>query len=114
MSEKHLPESATSGGPDDRERLVEDLAEALLLLKERDEVVTFLKDLCTPGELSALADRWRIARLLNEGRLSYRQIARETGASTTTVARVARFLRDEPWHGYRTLLNRLSTDHLHD
>jgi uncharacterized protein YerC len=30
-----------------------------------------------------------------------------TGASTTTVTRVARFLSQEPWQGYRTILDRL-------
>jgi uncharacterized protein YerC len=44
---------------------------------------------------------------LDSNEKSYRQINSETGVSTTTIARVARFLRDEPHQGYRTVLNRL-------
>ncbi len=77
-------------------------------LKSEDEAARFLLDLCTPSELASMAERWRIAKLLDAGELSYRQIAREIGASTTTVARVARFLRDEPHRGYRMMLDRPS------
>lgn len=66
----------------------------------------FLKDIATPAELDALAERWRIARMLDGGAASYRDIAEATGASTTTVARVARFLREEPHAGYRSVLDR--------
>jgi uncharacterized protein YerC len=42
--------------------------------------------------LQALKDRWAVAELLAEGRLSYREIHEETGVSVTTIGRVARFL----------------------
>ncbi|MGE0410123.1 MAG: YerC/YecD family TrpR-related protein, partial [Amphiplicatus sp.] len=61
-------------------------------LKSPAEAARFFKDVATPAELGAFAERWRIARLLDEGALSYRDIAAATGASTTTIARVARFL----------------------
>jgi TrpR-related protein YerC/YecD len=82
------------------------LCEALLLLKTADEARRFLRDLATPGELQALAERWRVARLLNEGEKSYREISAETGVSTTTVTRVARFLTQEEHQGYRLVLDR--------
>ena len=63
----------------------------------------FLVDLCTPAELRALSERWHVAKLLKEGKLSYRDINAQTGVSTTTIGRVARFLRDEPHGGYRAL-----------
>ena len=75
-------------------------------LKTRDEVKRFMADLCTPGEINAFAERWEIAQLLSEDKLSYRDIAAQTGASTTTVARVARFLRQEPHEGYKLVLKR--------
>ena len=68
----------------------------------------FLIDLCSPAELRALAERWHVARLLDEGRLSYRQISDMTGVSTTTIGRVARFLTNEPHQGYRLVLDRVS------
>lgn len=83
------------------------LAEALLRLRDAAEAERFLSDLCTPAELRALDERWRVAQLLSEGKLSYREIAREASASTTTVVRVARFLKDMPHQGYRLVLGRL-------
>lgn len=83
------------------------LYDAFMQLKSADELRRFMVDLCTPGEIAAFAERWAIAKLLNEGKLGYREIAAETGASTTTVARVARFLFQERHQGYRTILDRL-------
>ena len=74
---------------------------------EKYDLVRFLRDLLTPGEIRTLAERWRVARLLDEGGHSYREISEMTGASTTTVTRVARFLSQEPWLGYRSVLDRL-------
>lgn len=83
------------------------LAKAILLLDSEEEAVRFLRDLCTPGEISALAERWHVARLLNAGGKSYREINARTGVSTTTIARVARFLFQERFQGYRTVLDRM-------
>ena len=84
-----------------------DLCDALLLLESRDECRSFLTDLCTPAELEALSERWVIARMLDTGDASYRDISATTGASTTTVGRVARFLEKENFQGYRLILDRL-------
>ena len=83
------------------------LYEALLALKTRDEMDAFLADLCTPAELRAFAERWQVARLLDGGAKSYREIAAEAQASPTTVVRVARFLKEMPHQGYRLVLDRL-------
>ena len=71
---------------------MEDLFEAILSLEDRDEVERFVRDLCTLSELEAMAHRWEVAKLLDQG-LPYQEIARRTGASTTTVTRVAHWLR---------------------
>lgn len=84
------------------------LLDALLALKDRAEARALLADLCTPAEVRALAERLEVARLLDEGALSYRAIAERLGASPTTVTRVARFLREEPHGGYRAVLPRLT------
>lgn len=65
------------------------LAKALAGLERVDEVAAFLRDLCTPAELEAMADRWRVVPLLLEG-VPYREIHQRTGVSVTTVGRVAR------------------------
>jgi TrpR-related protein YerC/YecD len=85
------------------------LCDALLQLQSADEMRRFLRDLTTPGELQALAERWRVARLLDEGEKSYRDISAETGVSTTTVTRVARFLSQEDHKGYRLVLDRMES-----
>jgi len=87
-----------------------ELVRALLTLKTPEEVRAFLDDLCTPSEVRAFAERFRVARLLDENTLSYREISERTGASTTTVTRVARFLRDMPHKGYRLVIDRLKKE----
>lgn len=82
--------------------------EALLSLKTEEEAKLFFRDLCTPSEIRDLEERWLVAQLLDQGKLSYRQIQEKTGTSVTTVGRVARFLKDEPYKGYRLILDRLS------
>ena len=67
------------------------LCQALLTLRTVDECRNFLRDLCTPAELQALADRWTVVGLLQAG-MPYREIAQQTGVSVTTIGRVARYL----------------------
>lgn len=67
------------------------LYSAVLALKGIDEARAFFRDLCTPAELQAMADRWAVVELL-ERNLPYREIQRLTGVSVTTIGRVARYL----------------------
>ena len=83
------------------------LYKAIVNLKTSTEMQGFFRDLCTPAELQAFQERWMIAQLLDKGELSYRQISEQTGASTTTVSRVARFLSQEDNRGYRLLLDKI-------
>lgn len=85
------------------------LFRAMAKLETPKEVEAFMRDLATPGEVAAFAERWQIAIKLDRGDTSYRKIAEETGASTTTIGRVARFLRDEKYGGYRLLLERMTS-----
>ena len=55
------------------------------------EMRAFLDDLCTPAELEAIADRWRVVPLLLQ-RTPYREIHDRTGVSVTTIGRIARCL----------------------
>ena len=83
------------------------LYEAMLNLKTSQEIESFFKDLCTPAELKAFHERWAVAQLLDKGELSYRRINEQTGTSTTTVSRVARFLTQEKNSGYRLILDKI-------
>ena len=79
-------------------------------LRTPDEARALLADLCTPAEVHSLAERWQVARLLDAGEMTYREIHDATGVSTTTIVRVARFLRQEGNRGYRLLLDRAAGD----
>jgi TrpR-related protein YerC/YecD len=81
------------------------LSEALLSLQTTREVREFLEDLCTPAELEAMVDRWRVAQLLDQG-YTYRDIRDLTEVSVTTIGRVARFM-ERGAGGYRTALERI-------
>jgi TrpR-related protein YerC/YecD len=89
----------------DAEALTGDLCRALLTPAAPEEMRRLLVDLCTPAEVRTLAERWHVARLLDETELSYRDIHDATGVSTTTIVRVARFLRQEPNRGYRRAID---------
>lgn len=85
-------------------RALDELADAILSLRDRDEARRFLRDLCTRAELEAMAHRWQIARLLDQG-LPYLEVAGRVHASTTTVTRVAQWLHHGTG-GYRLALDR--------
>lgn len=78
------------------------LFEAISQLQTPQECARFFRDLCTLAELKALAERWEVAQLVAQG-VPYRQISRQTGASTATVTRVAHWVRHGEG-GYRLLL----------
>ena len=67
------------------------LFQAVLTLRSVEECRDFFRDLCTPAELQALADRWAVVGLLQRD-IPYREIHRQTGVSVTTIGRVARYL----------------------
>jgi len=82
----------------------DELFETIARLRNADEARRFLRDLCTRSELDAMAHRWEVAKLLDEG-LSYLEVAKRAHASTTTVTRVAQWLHNGEG-GYRLALKR--------
>ena len=79
---------------------------AVLTLRTTDELRAFFRDLCTPAEIEAMADRWAVVECLGRG-LPYREIHRVTGVSITTIGRVARYL-SEGNGGYTTAAQRIN------
>ncbi len=88
------------------------LFNAILTLRTPDECKSFFRDLCTPAELQALADRWAVVALLQQG-LPYREIHKLTGVSVTTVGRVARYFADGNG-GYALAAGRLKEDRMRE
>lgn len=82
----------------------DELVEAFARLREPDVVAAFLRDVCTTTELDAMGQRLQVARLVDEG-VPYQEISRRTGASTSTVTRVAHWLHYGEG-GYRAVLKR--------
>lgn len=82
-----------------------DLCKALAAMKDQNEIRMLIRDLCTPAELEAIADRWRVVPLLKAG-VSYREIHDRTGVSVTTIGRVARYI-DAGNGGYQLAYQRL-------
>ena len=79
---------------------------ALAALRTVEECRAFLRDLCTPAEIQAMADRWSVVEHLQRA-VPYREIHRLTGVSVTTIGRVARYLTSGSG-GYRAVTERLS------
>jgi TrpR-related protein YerC/YecD len=78
------------------------LLSSLLQCKEVDELFSFLRDLLTEAEILEFSQRLDIARRLHQ-KESYKKIEAETGVSSTTIARVAKFLKGA-YGGYRKIL----------
>jgi len=88
-----------------RDPLADTLFRAVLQLRTVEECYRFFEDLCTVGELKALAQRFAVARMLADGK-TYQQIAARTGSSSATISRVRRFLTYGA-DGYALVLERL-------
>ncbi len=88
-----------------KSEFVNGLFDAILLLKDCEECYQFFEDICTVGEIKAMAQRFAVARKLEAGEI-YSDIANETGASTATISRVKKCLNYGA-DGYKLIIKRL-------
>ena len=86
------------------EKDIESMYRAVLSLETLPEAKSFFRDLLTETEIRECAERWKAARLLAAG-VPYTEIIAATGLSSTTVARVARWVK-RGTGGYRLALKR--------
>lgn len=84
---------------------VDDLFIAILEIRDKKEAKAFFRDLLTGPELIEFSKRWQTARMLNDN-ISYATIVEETGLSSTTVARVSKWLK-KGMGGYKLIITRL-------
>jgi len=82
------------------------LVAGILELKNADEAKRFLRDLMTPAEIKEFANRLEVAKLLDQD-MQYNAITERTGLSSTTIARISKWLKGS-LGGYRLILARLS------
>lgn len=84
---------------------------AILTLKDLDEARRFFRDLLTEEEIKEFANRWQVAQMLAR-KVPYTQIEKQTGMSSTTIARTAKWL-NLGMNGYKTIISRLNTSSKH-
>lgn len=87
---------------------VDQLFEAVLCLKNKEECYRFFEDVCTVNELLSIAQRFEVACMLKGGQ-TYLEIAEKTGASTATISRVNRSLNYGS-DGYELVFSRIKED----
>lgn len=92
-------------------KINEQFIEAILSLKNADETKRFLRDLMTEKEINEFANRLEAASLLSKD-VQYNAIIESTGLSSTTIARISKWLKGS-LGGYRLVLSRLSKSYLH-
>jgi len=85
------------------------LFSAILALQNKEEAERFFRDLLTESEIAEFGNRWKAAKML-DAKYSYTQIEKETGLSSATVARIAKWLNGEV-QGYRLVLDRIHHAH---
>mgnify|MGYP000583688053 CR=1 FL=1 len=83
----------------------DELFKAILQLKNIQEARKFFRDLLTVKEILEFSKRWKAARMLYK-RIPYSKIEKETGLSSTTIARVQKWLK-RGMGGYRLILKRM-------
>lgn len=84
------------------------LIDAILTLKNKDEIMRFLEDVCTIKEIQDMGQRFVVAKKLYE-KEPYHQIQESTHASTATISRVNKSLIYGA-EGYLVALKRLNTE----
>ena len=89
---------------------VDHLFDAILCLQNKEECYSFFEDLCTVNELLSLSQRFEVASMLRDKK-TYLEIAEKTGASTATISRVNRSLKDGN-DGYKLVFDRLKEKNL--
>lgn len=88
-----------------KNRALWNLFEAVASLEDRQECARFFRDLCTLGELRAMAERWEVAQMVAQ-EIPYRRIHELTGVSTATITRIAHWVNHGEG-GYRLMLRRM-------
>lgn len=74
-----------------KNKSIDELYKAIMTIDNLEECYTFFEDLCTITEIQAMAQRYHVALMLEQG-VTYSKIAKETGASSATISRVNRCL----------------------
>ena len=88
----------------------DELFKVILRLKNIDEARRFFRDLLTEQEILEFANRWKVAQMLSKN-IAYSEIERKTRISTTTIARISKWLNNG-MNGYKLMIQRINHHHL--
>lgn len=86
--------------------LTENLYRAIVAIDNTEECRNFFEDICTVKEIQDLAQRLKVAQMLDDGK-SYQEVSSATGASTATISRVNKCLVYGSG-GYESVIRKLS------
>ena len=89
----------------EKNKSTDQLFEAILTLKNKEECYKFFSDACTPKEIQAIAQRYTVGKMLYN-KAVYSEIIEATGASTATISRVSRSINE----GYKMVFERLKQE----
>ncbi len=87
---------------------IDELFEAILTLQSVEECYAFFEDACTIKEIIEIAQRLKVAKLLDAG-TSYVTVSKEVGVSTATISRVSKCL-EYGNGGYKMVMERVSEE----
>ena len=82
------------------------LIEAFLSLQNKEEMEYFLRDLMTRQEIEEFGKRLMAAEMLSRD-VQYNAIIESTGLSSTTIARISKWLKG-PLGGYRLVIKNMA------
>jgi len=80
-------------------------------LDNKEDIFDFLRDLLSEKEVIEFSNRFKVAQML-ENKISYKKIEEKTWISSTTIARISKFLN---WQGkgYKNAISILNKYHHH-
>ena len=96
--------------PSWQNKSTDSLFQAILKLQNKNEAQRFFRDLLTEEEIKEFSARWQVAQMLAK-KIPYSQIEIQTGMSTTTIARISKWLNNG-MNGYKLIIDRLDSPHL--
>ena len=73
---------------------IKEISNLISKINSESEIYEFISELLTESEISTLSKRWRILKMLSEGK-TQRDFAKELNVSLCKVTRGSRILKDE-------------------
>ena len=73
---------------------IKEISQIISKIKSKEDIYNFLSEILTDSEVVTLSKRWRILRMLYEGK-TQREISNELGVSLCKVTRGSKILKNK-------------------